>query len=189
MKQLKSKNGDFSLRKYYDSYIQVEKNFNSIDEGVKLEGSTDDSLFIIYTNADVEEKLKSNRYTDIGGAKFLRTGGYVLQFNEEEHKDIYEHLQELPKHREFLSRFRIFYKQADEKEMEWDIKPELQHNFRELLDSELEVAYMYFRDFVTDWCENSDWFLKDNNPSDNDPLKKTLEKLKNLRKSIIESQI
>jgi hypothetical protein len=29
MSQLKSKEGDFSLRKYYESYIQVEKNFNS----------------------------------------------------------------------------------------------------------------------------------------------------------------
>jgi len=32
----------------------------------------------------------------------------VLQFNEEENKAIYEHLQELPKHREFLSGLRTF---------------------------------------------------------------------------------
>ena len=186
MKQMLKGKGDFNLRTYYKSYIQIQERFDSI-EGVKLEVCTDESLFIIYTNADVEGKLKSDRDTDIGGAEFLMTGGSVLQFNEEKHPIIYQHLQELPRHREFLSRFRIFYRQANEEEMEWHIKRELQQYLRELrvLDSELEVAYMYFRDFVTDWCQNSDWFLKDNNPSDKDPLQKTSEKLINLRNNII----
>jgi hypothetical protein len=36
MPQLKTKDGDFSLRKYYESYIKIEEKF-SCSEGVKLE--------------------------------------------------------------------------------------------------------------------------------------------------------
>jgi hypothetical protein len=112
----------FSLRKYYETY----NNFNCGGEEIKMEGSTDENLFIIYTNADVEENLKSKKVTDIGEERFLMTGGSVLQFNKEEHPVIYQHMQDLPKHHEFLSRFRICYSQANEKEMDWHIKSELQ---------------------------------------------------------------
>jgi hypothetical protein len=139
MSELKSKSGDFSLCKYYDSYIEVEEKFNCGEEGVKLDGIIDESLFIIYTNADVEQKLKSYKVVDISQEEFLMTGGSVLQFNEEEHKAIYELLQELPKHREFLSRFRICYRQADEKKMDFYIKRELQKSMK-LPDSELDLG-------------------------------------------------
>ena len=71
-------------------------------KGVKLEGSIDESLFILYTNADVGKNLQSNRVRDIGVEEFLITSGSVLQFNEEDHPAIYEHLKELPEHREFV---------------------------------------------------------------------------------------
>jgi len=128
MQQLLAGKGDFSLRKYYESYIEIEKKFNCSEEGVKLDGRIDESLFILYTNADVDQKLKSNKVLEIGEEEILTSGGSVLQFNEEEHKAIYERLQKLPKLREFLSRFRIFYSQADEKEMDRHIKGELQQS-------------------------------------------------------------
>ena len=83
--------------------------------------SIDESLLIIYTNAEVASDLQCYKVTDIGEEEFLMTGRSVLQFNEEEHKAIYKHLQNLPKHREFLSQFRIFSRQADE-EMDRHIK-------------------------------------------------------------------
>jgi len=110
IQQLLAEKGDFSLGKYCQSYIQIEEKFNCSEQGVKLDGRIDESLFIIYTNAEVRQKLKSNKVLEVGEAEFLMTGGSVLQFNEEEHKAIYDHLQELPKHREFLSRHRIFYR-------------------------------------------------------------------------------
>jgi hypothetical protein len=139
MSELKSKSGDFSLRKYYDSYIQVEEKLNCGEEGVKMDGRIDDSLFIIYTNTDVEQKLKSYNVIEISQEEFVMTGGSVLQFNEEEHKDVYELLQDLPKHREFLSRLNIFYNQADEKGMDCHIKRELQHSMK-LPESELDLG-------------------------------------------------
>ena len=177
MQQLLAGKGDFSLRKYYDSYIKVEENFNCSEEGVKLGGSIEESLFIIYTNADVVQDLKPNNVTDIGEEEFLMAGGSVLQFNEEEHKDIYQHLQDLPKHREFLSRFRIFYSQADEKKMDSHIKPELQQSMK-LPESELDLTYMCFIDFVKDWWQNCNYFLEDTNSKENDPLRKTSEKIR-----------
>jgi len=126
MQQLLAGKGDFSLRKYYESYIQVEKKFNFSEEVIKMDGRIDERLFIIYTNTDVPHNLISDKLTDIGEEGFFMTGGSVLQFNEEEHKDIYKHLQDLPKHREFLRRLRIFYNQVGEKEMECHIKSELQ---------------------------------------------------------------
>ena len=177
MSQLKSKDGDFSLRKYYASYIQAEENFNCSEGGVKMDGSNDESLFIIYTNADVPHDLKSNKVSDIGEAEFLMTRNSVLQFNEEEHKAIYEHLQDLPKHREFLSRLRIFYSQADEEKMDSHIKRELKEIMK-LQEIQLDIAYMYFYDYITDWCKNSRFFLQDTNSRENDPLRKTSEKLR-----------
>jgi len=177
LSELKSKKGGFSLHKYYDSYIHVEKEFNCSEEGVKTDGRIDESLFIIYTNTDVAPYLKSKKVTDIGEEEFLKTGGSVLQFNEEEHKAIYEHLQELPKHREFLSRLRIFYSQADEKEMDYHIKRELQESMK-LPESEMDLTYMCFIDFMKDWWQNSNYFLKETNSKDNDPLRKTSEKVR-----------
>ena len=182
MEQLLAKKGEFSLRKYYESYIQIEEKFNSSEE-VKIEGSIDESLFILYTNADVGKNLQSNKVTDIGEAEFLMTGGTVLQFNEEEHKAIYEHLKELPKHREFLSRFRIFYSQADEREMDRHIESELQQSMK-LPESELDIAYRYYRDLIMDWWQDSHCFLQDTSPRENDPLRKTSEYLRTIRDRI-----
>ena len=168
--------GDFTLRKYYDSYIQIGKMFNCTG-GVKLKGNIDESLFIIYTNADVARDLKSNKVTDIGEAEFLMTGGTVLQFNKEEHKAIYQHLQKLPKHCEFLSRFRIFYSQADEKGMDWHIKSELKEIMK-LPENELDVTYTCFIDIMKNWWQHEKFFLKNTNPRENDPLQKMSEKVK-----------
>ena len=149
LNQLLAEKGDFSLRKYYESYIQIERKFNCSEEGVKMDGRSEgvkmdgrinECLFILYTNADVEEKLKSDKVTEFGEAEFLTTNKAVLQFNEEEekHKVIYEHQKELPKLREFLSRFRIFYNQADESEMDCHIKQELQQSIK-LPETEIDL--------------------------------------------------
>jgi hypothetical protein len=183
MRQLLAERGPFCLRTYYGSYIKIEEKFNCSGEGVKMDGSIDESLFIIYTSADVASDLQSNKVTDIGEEKFMMTGGSVLQFNEEEHKAIYQHLQDLPKHREFLSRFRIFYSQADEKEMHRHIKRELQQIMK-LPESELEIAYEFFRDSMNDWWQHGNFFLMDANTRENDPLRKTLENLRTIRNMI-----
>jgi hydrogenase maturation factor len=44
--------------------------------------------------------LKSNKDIEVGQENILMTGSSVLQFSEEEHKDIYECLQELTQHRD-----------------------------------------------------------------------------------------
>jgi hypothetical protein len=93
-----------------------------------MDGSVDESLFTLYTNADVSPNVQSNKTIDIGEEKFLMTGGSVLQFNEEEHKAIYDQLQDLPKHSKFLSRFRIFYSQANEKDLDFATKRGLQQS-------------------------------------------------------------
>jgi len=174
---LLSEKGEFSLHKYYESYINVKKNFDSGEEGDEMDGTTDESLFIIYTNAAVEKKLQPKRVPDIGEEEFLMTGGSVLQFNEEKHKDIYEHLKKLPKHREFLSRFRIFYSQARGKEMEGHIKPGLQKNLK-LSDSEMEFACMCLIEFVKNWWLDFNYFLKHINSRQHDLLEKTKEKVR-----------
>jgi hypothetical protein len=176
MRELLTERGTFSLCKFYKSYMQIEEKFNDRG-GDKLEGSIGDSLFIIYTNADVEQNLKSYNDIDFSQEEFLMTGGSVLHFNEEEHKAIYQHLQELHKHREFLSRFRICYSQANEKEMDSHIKSELQ-KIMKLRENELDIAYMYFRDFITDWWQNSNFFLQGTISRKYDPLRKTLQKLR-----------
>ena len=267
MQQLLEEKGDFSLRKYYKSYKEIEEKFNCSEKGVKLESSIDESLFIIYTNADVGQKLKSYNVIDFSQEEFLMTGGTVLQFNEEEHKVIYEHLQEPnkeehkaicqhlqeptkeehkaicqhlqepnkeehkdiyeqmqepnkeehkaicqhlqepnkeehkaicqhlqepkkeehkaiyqhlqepPKHREFLSRFRICYGQAKEEEMDRHIKSELQQIMK-VPESELDLNYKSFLPIMQDWWQHKNFFLKDTNYKENDPLLKTSEEIR-----------
>ena len=123
-KQLLAESGDFSLFKHYESFEDIEK-FKSREQDEETKSSIDECLFIIYTNTDVEEGLKSYKCTELGQEKFLNTGGYVLKFSEDKHKDIYEHMKEKPRYREFLSRYRIMYKQANEKGMDHYIIPPL----------------------------------------------------------------
>jgi len=142
-----------------------------------MDSRTDERLFIIYTNADVEQKLKSETVIDFSQAEFLMTGGSVLQFNEEEHKTIYEHLQHLPKHREFLSRYRIFYSQANAEEMDCHIKRELQQSMN-IRESELDLTYTVFLPIIQNWWQNCNYFLRETNSKENDPLRKTSEKVR-----------
>jgi hypothetical protein len=171
---------EFSLRIYFKSYIQIEKKFNCSELGVKMDGSVDENMFILYTNAGVTSELQSNKVTNIGEEKFLMTGGSVLQFNEEEHKTIYGYLQDLPKFSEFLRRFRIFYNQADEKQMESHIKSELQQSM-DLPESEMDIAYMRFFGVMKEWCQFKYFVLKDTNSRKYEPLRKTAERLKTIR--------
>jgi len=153
IEQMLAERGPFSLSTYYDSYVQIEEKINCSEEGVKLEGNIDECLFIIYTNPDVGRNLQSNKFTDIGEEILLMKGGSVLQFNEEDHEATYQHLQKLPNHRDFLRRFRMFYGQDEEKEMDWHIKRELQQIMK-LPESELGIAHVYFSDIMEDWWVN-----------------------------------
>jgi len=54
-----------------------------------LEGSIDETLFILYTKADVGKNQQSNKFTDIGEGILLMKCCSVLQCNEEKHKAIY----------------------------------------------------------------------------------------------------
>ena len=101
----------------------------------------------------------------------------MLQFKVEEHKAIYQHLQELPKHREFLSRLRIFYSQVGEKKMDLYIKRESQQTMN-LPDSELDVDCMCFIDVMKDWWQNCNLYLKETISLDNDPFWKTSQKIR-----------
>jgi hypothetical protein len=180
LQKLLSDSGDFSLRKYYKSYIQIEEKFSCGELGVKIGGSVDDSLFILYTNAKVGNDLQSNTVTDIGEERFLMTGGSVLQFNEQKHKPIYGYLQNLPRYREFLSRFRIFYCQAGEDDMKEHIEHAPQQSIR-LHGSELDKAYMQFLDVMKKWCQHKNYVLKDTNSRKYDPLWKTEKRMKTIR--------
>jgi hypothetical protein len=185
VQQLLAISGDLSLIKHYESYIEIEKMFKSREQGGETKGSIDECLFIIYTNADVEERLKSDKLSELGKEEFLNTGGGVLRFSEETHKDIYEHMkkhceqmEEKPRYREFLSRYRIMYKQANEKEMDRYIIPPLQEKLK-FCDSEKESACKYFCDSIKEWWQEKDrsYFLQETILKENDPLQKTSEKI------------
>jgi hypothetical protein len=146
-KQLQAESGDFILIKHYESYIETEKMFKGREQGDKTNGKIDKWLFVIYTNADVEKGLKSGKSTALGQEGFLNTRGSVLKFSEDTHKDIYEHMKERLGYREFLSRYRIMYRQANEKDMHGYIITPLQEKLQ-LPDSEGESACQYFCDSI-----------------------------------------
>ena len=141
-----------------------------------MDGRIEESLFIIYSNADVGQEPCSKRVNK-SCEEFLLTGSSVLQFNEEDRPAIYQHLQDLPKHPEFLCQFRIFYSQADEKGMDYCIKRELQQSMK-LPESELELVYMCCHDFIKDWWQNCNYLLKDNNHIETNPLRNTSDEVR-----------
>jgi len=57
--------------------------FKSKGQGDKRNGSVDERLFTVYTNADVEVQPKCDKSTELDQEEFLNTGGYVLKFTEE----------------------------------------------------------------------------------------------------------
>jgi TATA-box binding protein (TBP) (component of TFIID and TFIIIB) len=179
MRHLLAETGDFSLIKHYESYIEIEKMFESREKGGETMGSIDECLFIIYTNANVEGNLKSDKSTEIGQEEFLNTGGCVLKFSEETHKDIYEHMKKKPRYREFFRRYRIMYNQANENEMDRYIIPTLQEKLK-IPDIEKESACRYFFDFIMHWWQIKDtaYYLQETNRKENDPLQKTSEKIR-----------
>ena len=184
--KLKGNNKDFGLNKYYESYIDIEEKFNRTGESVKIDSGIDGRMFILYSNADIGHDVKSNKNIDVGEADFLLTGGSVLQFSKKKHKAIYEHLQNLPKYREFLRRFRIFYNQADEERMDSHIKPELQ-SIMNVSENILDLVYPCFIDFMKDWWQKYNYFLKDN-CKDEDPWLKTVKKVMTSVKNILDQR-
>jgi len=48
-----------------------------------------------------------------------------------------------------------------------------------LLESELDLGYVCYRDFISDWWKYCNYFLKDINCMQNDHLRKTSEKVRN----------
>jgi hypothetical protein len=130
--------------------------FKSKGQGDKRNGSIDECLFTIYTNADVEVLPKCDKSTELDQEEFLNTDGYVLKFTEETRKDIYEHVKEKSRYREFLSRYRIIYKQANERVLGVCIIPQIQEKL-ELPDSERESACQYFCDFTMSWWQKKNY--------------------------------
>jgi hypothetical protein len=61
--------------------------------------------------------------------------------------------------------------------MDWLIKREIQQSMK-LPDSELDLAYMCYIDFIKDWWQNSNYFLKETKSKENDLLRKTSEKVR-----------
>jgi len=179
LSRLMNKNSPFSLCTYYNSYINAQEALFGSKEGDKMDRKPGESLFIIYTNADIESSLNSDEVTGIVEEEFLMTRRFVLQFNEGKHEAIYQYLQEMPEHREFLSRLRIVYSQAKEKQMEFDIKSELQQSMK-LPDSELDLAYECYRDIIKDRWQNCIYSLQEPSCMENDPIRKTADKLRTI---------
>jgi hypothetical protein len=136
--------------------------FKNKGQGDIRNGSIDECLFTIYTNADVDVQLKCDKSTEFDQEEFLNTGGYVLKFTEETCKDIYKHVKEKSRYREFLSRYRIIYKEANERILEVFIIPQMQEKL-ELPESERESTCQYFCDFTVSWWQkkNYSYFLQE----------------------------
>jgi hypothetical protein len=151
----------------------------------ELDGSINDSLFVIYTNADLTD-LQSNKHTDTDEESLLMTGGSVLQFNEQEHDAIYRQLKHFDKHSQFFCRFRIMYNQTDEENMERHIKSELNQTMK-LHCIELDRACMYLLDCMRKWWQSDNVFLT-HISTEKDPLLKTSLHVKLLILSEVFSQ-
>ena len=104
MSQLLTMKGDFSLLKYYKSYIEIKQNWTE-DEDLQSCGKFEDSLFVLFTNATFENNVDSNN--DLGSSdilELLNTQGRVTQFTEQHHKQIYNLFEKLPRYIELLSK-------------------------------------------------------------------------------------
>jgi len=66
----------------------------------------------------------------LGQEEFLSTGGDVLKFSQETHKDIYKHMKEKPMYCEFLIPHRVIYRQVNEEVLDVFVNPPMQKKKR-----------------------------------------------------------
>ena len=130
MSMLLTVKGQFSLIKYYKSYIDIKQQWQ---HNVDLQqcDNFEDCLFIIFTNASLVDNVGSN----VGSNEmlhFLNTEGKIIQFTGEQQTKICNVFRNDPKYkgdlsgfREFLSQLWLLTEQTGESALDSPIESEL----------------------------------------------------------------
>ncbi|KAJ9597223.1 hypothetical protein L9F63_011897 [Diploptera punctata] len=178
-----SKKNDFNLKKLYEAYIKIEEKFNSSNDLFSIDVKFENCIFVLFTTADVDNKyLKLNDNVQFGREEIVCTRkGCFLRLNEQEHKEIYEKLADLPKLKQFLNKFVIMYNQASGKELNCLISKEI-NKFVDLTEEEKELAFNKFHNLIYDWWKEVDKpiYLTNEQNADN-PLKQTSDHINDMR--------
>ena len=98
--QLLQLKGDYSLLKYYKSYCEIEKQWKS-DIHLKLCGKFENSVFVLYTNCRIDEKLGIKNKFDF--VEIINSGGTSSCFEKKHDKDIYHLFERLPEYEQILT--------------------------------------------------------------------------------------
>ena len=79
--QLLTVKGDFSLLKYCKSYFHIKRNWQQSDD-LQNCGRFEDALFIVFTNAKLDDNVISNVVYS-GILAMINTEGKIVQFNNQ----------------------------------------------------------------------------------------------------------
>ncbi|KAJ9588752.1 hypothetical protein L9F63_017956 [Diploptera punctata] len=77
-----SKNADFSLLKYFKSYLEIKENFEN-ESVTPFDGKFEDILLVLYTNSDVTEELKNMLNDETRENDMLQDASNILLTNKE----------------------------------------------------------------------------------------------------------
>ncbi|PSN53791.1 hypothetical protein C0J52_06217 [Blattella germanica] len=113
--QLVQLKGDFTLLKYYKSYMDIKGQWKR-DKDLKTCGKFEDSLFIVFTNAMLEDGLGTDDETK-EKYDIVNTGGKCVCFSEEQDGDIYEIFKNVPYYKQLLSNAVINGEPSDSLEL------------------------------------------------------------------------
>ncbi|PSN31502.1 hypothetical protein C0J52_24502 [Blattella germanica] len=187
---------DFSIPKLYHSYMDIKKKINmhikkkmnSEESEFPFDVELENCIFILYTNANIEESLMSKQEFEIGTERIALTDQSMLRLDESDHSEIFEKLSELSDLREFLKSFRIMYNQASDNKLDDLISYEIQQ-YLQLSESDSQIAFTTFRDLIQQWWQKlkTSAYLTDSY-EEHSILKKTLEHVRSIQISSLSDQ-
>lgn len=92
-----SKKNEFSVPGYFPSYPKVVQNLHAFENETGCALTPDHVSFVLYTNAMFNGDLEEDDEESI-----LSTDGFEINLNGDEHKDLFELIEELPTYRTLL---------------------------------------------------------------------------------------
>ncbi|XP_069670189.1 uncharacterized protein [Periplaneta americana] len=137
----------FAMKKHYSSYYALKKDW---EEKTDLQqwGPFRNVQFVVYTNAVVAV----GEAVDTDVQNVLMTGGKCLRFSEND----FPELKNEPDFSQFLHQFRLYTKQASEKELDFLIRAELVRALG------TDSQFQKFLTNITNWTEGPGSYLTEN---------------------------
>lgn len=160
---LKGKDGDFNLRKYFDSYKDISKKFSYTRNDPIFGNDLARARFVIFTNGVLHDQILSRGHDKADAGKFLSTNPdeeHNIRFNLEKDKDIFENMLKDWYIADFVDKLVLCTGQANQEDLEFLIQNEIKLAKPGLSTAELKLVAHEWTGFIERWCSSGEFLVK-----------------------------